>query len=231
MNKTKLLLVSATEMEVKLITDECLFLKAKNDNLKAFRFRDLEFDLLITGIGTTFTTFSLTQTLLNNQYGLVINAGIGGSLSEHIKIGDVVNVVEEEFADLGIEKEYEFLTLFDSGFMHPDEFPFENRKLKADGYILPDSLPRVKGITSNISHGRESSIRELKNRFSASVESMEGAAVLYVCRWQGIPCIQIRAISNMVAPRADSKWDIPLALENLRSTLIPILSELLVPVS
>jgi futalosine hydrolase len=222
----KLLLVAATGMEVKLLTDECKYLRAPNDNLKSYSYKDLCFDILLTGIGTTFTTFFLTQALLGDKYSLVINTGIAGSLSEHVKIGDVVNVVEDEFADLGIEKEMEFLTLFDSGFMNSDEFPFENRTLRADGTHIAEYLTQVKGITSNISHGRESSILALKNRFSASVESMEGAAVFYVCKSLGLPCLQIRAVSNMVVPRSQSKWDIPLALENLRNILLKVLTEL-----
>jgi futalosine hydrolase len=222
----KLLMVAATGMEVKLLTDECRYLLTPSDNLKSYMYKDLCFDILLTGIGTTFTTFFLTQALLGNQYSLVINTGIAGSLSEHVKIGDVVSVVEDEFADLGIEKELEFLTLFDSGYMNSNEFPFENRTLKADGTHIADYLMQVKGITSNISHGRESSILALKNRFSANVESMEGAAVFYVCKSLGLPCLQIRAISNMVVPRSESKWDIPLALENLKNILLKVLTEL-----
>ena len=221
----KILLVAATAMEVKLLTNECTFKGSRSDNFKTYAFGPVNFDLLITGIGTTFTTFFLTQALLSESYSLVVDTGIAGSLSETARIGDVVNVVEEEFADLGIEKENEILTLFDSGFMHPDEFPFENRVLKADADHYASMLPRVKGITSNISHGRESSINELKNRFSATVESMEGAAVFFVCRWLGVPCIQIRAISNRVEPRSKAVWDIPLALENLKNSLQKVLAE------
>jgi futalosine hydrolase len=226
----KTLLVAATEMEIKLLSDECFLTRAVSDNLKSYRYDNFDFDILITGIGATFTTFFLTQALLENSYSFVVNTGIAGSLSDQYKIGDVVNVVEEEFADLGIEKEREFLTLFDSGFLRSDEFPFENRVLKGDNQNLAEFLPRVKGITSNISHGRESSIQELKNRFSANVVSMEGAAVFYVCRWLGIPFLQIRSISNMVVPRSLSKWDIPLALENLKNELLKVLQELSVRV-
>jgi futalosine hydrolase len=222
----RVLLVAATEMEVKLLSDECVLIKAVNDNMRSHRYKNLEIDILITGIGATFTTFFLTQALLENSYSFVLDTGIAGSLSDQYKIGDVVNVVEEEFADLGIEKEQEFLTLFDSGFLQSNEFPFENRMLKADNHNLAEYLPRVKGITSNISHGRESSIQELKNRFSANVVSMEGAAVFYVCRWLGIPFLQIRSVSNLVVPRSLSKWDIPLALENLKNELIKVLHEL-----
>ena len=57
----------------------------------------------------------------------------------------------------------------------------------------------------------------------AHVESMEGAAVLFVCNWLGIPCYQIRAISNYVEPRDSFKWNIPLALENLKETVLDFL--------
>lgn len=225
-NTLKVLVVAATEMEVKLLSNECRFNRSVTDNLTSYSYGKLDLDILITGIGTTFTTFFLTQTLCGNSYSHVINTGIAGSLSDQIRIGDVLNVSEEEFGDLGIEKENEFLTLFDSGFLQSNEFPFENRMLKADGQHLAGFLPQVKGVTANISHGRESSILELKNRTSAKVVSMEGAAVFYVCRWLGVPCLQIRAISNMVVPRSQSKWDIPLALENLRNDLLKVLSEL-----
>jgi futalosine hydrolase len=98
--------------------------------------------------------------------------------------------------------------------------------LKADGHHLAEFLPRVKGLTANISHGRESSIIELKNRFSANVVSMEGAAVFYVCRSLGVTCLQIRSVSNKVVPRSQSKWDIPMALENLKNDLLKVFTEL-----
>jgi len=229
-NPKKILVVAATEMEVKLLCNECRFNSSVTDNLHSYTYGNLDLDILITGIGTTFTTFFLTQTLCSNGYSQVINAGIAGSLSEPLRIGDVVNVAEEEFGDLGIEKENEFLSLFDSGFMQSNEFPFENRMLKADGHRLADFLPVVKGVTANISHGRESSITELKGRTSAKVVSMEGAAVFYVCRWLGVPCLQVRAISNLVVPRSESKWDIPLALENLKNVMLKVLTDLSSPV-
>lgn len=227
----KVLLVAATALEVKLLTDECISLNDHSDNLRSFSFGDIDFDLLLTGIGAVNTTFFLTQVLGSNPYSLVINAGIAGSLSEHLEIGEVVNVTEEEFSDLGIESENEFLSLFDSGFIKPDEFPFENRVLKSDAFHLAPFLPKVKGGTVNTSHGRESSIQELKQRNSAGIETMEGAAVFFVCRYLGIPCLQIRAVSNLVAPRSQARWDIPLALENLKNTLTKVLSGLPVAVS
>ncbi|MCF6356166.1 MAG: futalosine hydrolase [Draconibacterium sp.] len=227
----KILIVAATRMEVKLLVDEFKFIEEKSCLYKKYEFAGTEIDTLIAGIGTTFTTFHLTGVLKDNNYDLVINAGIAGSLTRELEIGEVVNVISEEFADLGIEKTDEFLTLFESGFMRSNEYPFEQGVLKATNNNELFDLKKVRGITTNKSHGRESSIAEIHQKYSAHVESMEGAAVFYVCNWLGVSCCQIRAISNFVEPRDFSKWDIPLALENLKDSILSVLRKLTVTVN
>lgn len=226
----KILIVAASWMEVKLLVDEFEFLAEKSHFLHEYRFGENEIDVLIAGIGTTFTTFHLTNTLQTNSYQFVLNIGIAGSFTIDLKIGEVVNVVSEEFADLGIEEKKEFLTLFESGFMESNEFPFENGTLKATPSNGLMSVNKVRGITTNKSHGEDSSITALKEKFSAHIESMEGAAVFYVCNWYGIPCYEIRAVSNYVAPRELANWNIPLALENLKQTVVEVLTKITAPV-
>ncbi len=226
----KILITAATWMEVKLLADELDFIREKDKGLREYRLNGKEIDILITGIGTTFTTFHLTHTLQQHAYNMVINLGIAGSLNPGLKIGEVVNVVTEEFADLGIEKREEFLTLFESGFLDSNEFPFENGMLKATGSENWLSLKEVHGVTANISHGKSTSINEIRQKYGADVESMEGAAVFFVCLNLKVPCYQIRAISNYVEPRDPVKWDIPQALINLKSILLKLLDNLSVPV-
>lgn len=227
----KILIVSATLMEVKLLVEEMIFVDERSHFLKHFQFDDCEVDILISGIGTTATSFHLTNTLKDFEYQYVINIGIAGSFTHDLNIGDVVNVVSEEFADLGIEKENEFLTLFETGYVDFDEFPFNHGILKATDSNGFFEMKQVKGITSNKSHGEKSSIDHIKNKFTAQVESMEGAAVFYVCNWLGIPCYQIRAVSNYVEPRDSAQWNIPLALENLKNAVLLGLKKISVPVS
>jgi len=227
----KILLVAATWMEVKLIVDELEKVEEKSGLLKVYRLNGNEIDILITGIGTTFTTFHLTNTLKEDKYDRVFNVGIAGTLGSELKIGEVVSVVSEEFADLGIEKQDEFLTLFESGFMNSNEFPFEHGILKSTSSNGWMNLKKVRGITTNKSYGRESSILEIQRKFSAQIESMEGAAVLFVCKWLGVDCFIIRSVSNYIEPRDSSKWDIPLALENLKETVLQLLKNMLVPVA
>ena len=226
----KILIVSATWLEVKLLTDELEFIDQSTHLLKKYRLHEIEIDILITGIGTTFTAFHLTNALRDKKYQFVINIGIAGSLTDELTIGEVVSVVTDEFADLGIEKENEFLTLFESGFMDSNDFPFEQGMLKASESNGLFDLRKVRGITTNKSHGRATSISEIKSKFSAQVESMEGAVVFYVCNWFGISCFQIRSISNFVEPRDSAQWNIPMALEKLNVTVLDVLKKLTVEV-
>jgi len=227
----KILIVAATWLEVKLLADELEFIEESTHLLRKYRLHEIEIDILTTGIGTTFTAFHLANTLREENYQFVINMGIAGSLTKELNIGEVVSVVCDEFADLGIEKEDEFLTLFETGFMDPNEFPFEQGILKSSDFNGLFQLKKVRGITTNKSHGRASSISEIKSKFSAQVESMEGAVVFYVCNWLGISCCQIRAISNFVEPRDSSQWNIPLALEKLNETLLQVLHKVSVEVT
>jgi len=218
-----ILLVAATWMEVNLLVDELEKTGERSHLFKEYCLGETNVDILIAGIGTTFTTFHLTNALKEKKYDMVVNVGIAGSLTTELKIGDVVNVVYDEFADLGIETQSEFLTLFEAGYMEINEYPFENGVLKAthsNGWI---ELKKVRGVTTNRSHGTKGSINALHTKYSAHTESMEGAAVFYVCKWMGVDCYQIRSISNYVEPRDSSKWNIPLALENLKESVLVLL--------
>ncbi len=227
----KILIVAATWLEVRIFADELEYMGETSQMVKKYRFEDTEIDILITGIGLTFTTFHLTNVLKSQNYNLVINAGIAGSLTKELEIGEVVLVVTDEFGDLGIEKEDDFLTLFESGFMDAGEYPFTNGLLKIAETNLTTGFRKVRGITVNRSHGRTESVSEIKAKFPAQVESMEGAAVFYVCNWLGVDCLQIRAVSNYVEPRETAYWNIPLALEKLSESVLGILKKLPVAVA
>lgn len=88
------------------------------------------------------------------------------------------------------------------------------------------NLPPVSGITVNTVHGNSDSIKKVVRRFHPDIETMEGAAFFYACSQQKIPCLQIRAVSNYVAMRNKSAWNIPLAVKNLNETVIKILDEI-----
>lgn len=227
----KILIVTASWMEVKLIADELKQSQKTNNKYCKYHYAGNDIDILVTGIGAISATFHLTSVLLENFYNLVLNIGIAGSLNRNLKIGEVVNVISEKFVDLGIEKEDGFYTLFDSGFLQPNEFPFEEGLLKSsftNGWV---DLKKVNGATSSKYHTHIKKRSNFQEKLSADVENMEGAAVFYVCHNLKIPCLQIRAISNYITPKGLSEWDIPLALINLKSSILKQIRSIAVPVS
>jgi len=188
-----------------------------------YSWHNLDIDLIITGLGTTFTTYFLTKALNLYNYDLVINAGIAGSFRDEISIGTVVNVKSEQFCDLGIEDADRTKTVFEAGFVDPDDFPFHSGRLINPHWHENLELPAVHGVTSNISHGSLKSISRIKHDFDPDIESMEGAAVFYVCLLEKIPFLEIRAISNYVDIRDTEKWDIPTATVNLTNEIFRFL--------
>jgi futalosine hydrolase len=115
------------------------------------------------------------------------------------------------------------ITVFDAGFVNSDDFPFHGGKMVNPNWFDNLELPAVQGITSNVSHCSPKSIARIKKEFDPDIESMEGAAVFYVCLLEKIPFLEIRAISNYVDSRDTEKWDIPKATENLTNEIFRFL--------
>jgi futalosine hydrolase len=165
---------------------------------------------LITGVGMVATAFALGKHLATNQYDLAINLGIGGSFDGNIALGEVVEVIEDRFSELGAEDDKAFLTIEQLGF---------GESIYGPTFELPRSLNirKVSAVTVNTVHGNQATIDELLHRVDAQLESMEGAAFFYACKQADIPCMQIRAVSNYVEKRNRDAWQIGLAIKNLNT--------------
>lgn len=213
-----ILIIAATHEEIKPLIDK--FSIASTENIFSFKSPSHTVTVLITGVGMVNTTFHLTKLLTTtNSYDLALNAGIAGTFSTELKIGDVVNVTEECFADIGAEDGDDFLSVTELGFQKENEFPFVNGKLLSTAYI-EFNLKKVKAITVNTSHGNEASIEKVKAKFNSDIESMEGASFAFCCAQFKIPWIEVRSISNYIERRDRNKWNIPLAITNLNQWLI-----------
>ena len=205
-----LLIVAATNFEIEP------FLKEQNNA-----------EVLITGVGIPATVFHLTKRLLEKKYDLIIQAGIAGSFNDRFNLSETVLVKEDTFADLGIEENGKFQTLFETGFSGNNDFPFTNGWLVNNhSFFEKNKLPVVKGITVNKITDNHSQNQSNKQKFSADVESMEGAAFHYVCLQQKKSFLQLRSISNTVGERDKTKWELRNAIENLNKELLKIIEKL-----
>lgn len=224
----QILLVAASLIEIKPFLKKMGVQNYQKENERSFNYKNVQIDILITGIGLVFTSFHLTKALTEKKYDLIINAGIAGSFNPELPIGEIVFVIQEAFSDLGIEGTDSFKTLFETGFMNNNEFPFINGKLHCSipEKLKENEIKRVNGISSNTAHGNEKTIDELVKKFNPDIETMEGAAFFYVCLMEKVKFIELRAISNYVEKRDKSKWNIPLAVENLSEKIMQIIHNL-----
>lgn len=226
----KTLIVSATEKEINLLTQKATDLNKAGQNLTSGKIENLNIDFLISGIGLPFVIYRLLSLLYKNDYGLVINIGIAGSFNDNIKIGSVVNVITEQFGDLGIDDNCKFCTLFEMGYIDSNCKPFENGKLvnsfNVNKYKTLAALPKVNGLTVNMASGNHIDISKRYEKFMPDIETMEGAGVFYVCLLQNIPFIELRAISNKIEPRNTRNWNILESLMNLSDIVFKLLKEI-----
>ena len=223
----KVLLVSATSLEIEPLCAGLRLVKKHEGHITSYTGKNVEMDVLLTGVGMVATAYWVGRAIASGSYDVAINAGICGSFDRQLPIGEVVNVVEDSFPEMGTEDGEYFLSLIDLDLLGRDEFPFTNGVLENKvtyNHPMLDLLRKVKGITVNRVHGQAHSIGKLLETIQPDVETMEGAAFLYACQSIGLKCLQLRSVSNYVETRNRTAWNIPLAIRNLNQTLTELLA-------
>ena len=204
----KILLLSATEFEINTFLNTSI----NKDKI----------DVLIGGVGMASTILNLTKRLISNKYDLVLQAGIAGVFNnKNIELGDVVMVKQDAFGDLGAMEKNNFQSIQEMKFNDGNEWLINENELQKQF-----KYPLVKAITVNTITDNEAVINALQNKWNADVESMEGAALHYVCGQLNIPYLQIRSISNAVGERDKTKWQFKKAIDHLNLELDSIIAQL-----
>ena len=223
----KILLVSATYLEIEPLLLQFSFEKEINQKLKRYTYNKHEIDVLIPGVGMTCTAYWMGKTLSSKLYDVSINLGLAGSFDDDLTIGETVHIIADQISELGAENGESFLSLIDMDLIEDGDYLLNHGKMKNTIAIqspIIDSLKSVSAITVNTTHGDDASIQKIQELFQPQVESMEGAAFFYACLLEGITCAQIRTISNKVEKRNKDNWDIPLAVNNMCKTGLEIIN-------
>ncbi len=222
-NIMNILIIAATKLEI-----NNLLSKINCNKLSNILIGRHNIDIVIGGVGLVFTTYNLSKALAAKQYDLCINVGIAGSFNRSLEIGQVVNVYQDEFADMGAERLDGFQTIFDLGFIQKNEFPFKSGKLINNSFQhkYTENLQNVTAISSNTAHALKKSIKNVENKYKADIETMEGAAFFYVCLNENLKFLQIRSISNYIEENNRDTWNIPLAISKLTDFILELLKKL-----
>lgn len=197
-------------------------------NTEKTEYLDLHLDVLITGIGMTATTYHLVKQLSIRKPDLVIQAGVAGCFNASTPLGTVVAIEQDTIADQSVIELKSLKTLFDLKLVPCNQFPYKKGWLINPSKVLlkRTRLKAVKGISVNQITTSKQMIRFYKEHFNPVTESMEGAALHYVCLSENIPFLQIRSISNYIGERNKKKWNMADSINELNKELIRLLESL-----
>lgn len=216
-----LLIVAATVKEIEPYLDTV-------NNISIFKKGIPETDVLITGIGLTATTYSLGKQLSLKKYDLVLQAGVAGCFDRSLPLGSVVAVKKDTIADQSVIELNELKSLFDLKLVPHSQFPYKKNWLVNDNeaFLELSGLKQVTGISVNEITTDEKKVVFYEDHFNPVAESMEGAALHYVCLMEGVPFLQIRSMSNYITERDKSKWNMNDSITNLNNALFQIIRKL-----
>ena len=144
---------------------------------------------LRTGIGPEATRRALDPVLSSGGFDLAVDIGLAGCYGGRLPLGAVVQVVSERFGG------------------------------QSDAVLRNPALPAVFAALPQAAGNTVPALEARFRRVEADVETMEGAAFFEACLAAGVPFAEIRAVSNLVGETDHGRWDIPLALQNLKNAL------------
>ncbi len=191
---------------------------------------DSEFKVIFheSGVGMLATAVSLTRLIMAYQPDLVIQVGIAGTFDQKIKLGKVICVDEEMLGDMGVEENNIWKDIFDLNLEQKNNSPFKKSKLPNPFLKKLNTLklPQVNAITVNEISTNKNRIQQLIKKYEPVIESMEGAALHYVCREMNVSFIQIRSISNYIGDRNKKNWKLKESINNLNKTTLKLIDKL-----
>ena len=187
------------------------------------------------GIGKINAASAATSLIERYRPELIIITGCGGAYpGSGLSIGDLAIASDEIFGDEGVVAPTGWLDLQQMGLplLTKGEHSWYNsiplarhEAQKAMKLAASHGLQLVRGrfVTVSSCSGTKARGQELARRYQAVCENMEGAAIALTALRYGIPCLEIRGISNLVEDRDMSRWDISRAVEAAQRFVIKII--------
>jgi futalosine hydrolase len=184
----------------------------------------------LLGVGKTAAAMRLPAAVRANPTArAVLLYGIAGAFPDRhrntpapVRLGGVCVVGSDRFGDEGVETPAGFVDIeqvlgpkyaTEDGkiFGGPSTFPSNPRIAQQAAELL--GVPIVHGVTVSTCSGTEAASERMRRRSAADIETMEGAAVAYVCRQLELPLLHLRAISNWTGDRGRGEWNVTTAVE------------------
>src|SRR5688572_19733048 len=157
----KILIVSATRQEIEPFLSHFDFEFRGNNGFYSSR-SNPHISVLITGVGMVNTAYFMGRYFLS-AFDLTINMGVCGAFNRDLKIGEVVNVVDDTISEMGAEDGNEFIKYSDLNLGGTNRFTDRSDEI---GNKI-EKLKKVSGITVNTVHGNDENIKKAIQLFNA----------------------------------------------------------------
>lgn len=177
------------------------------------------------GVGKTAAAMQLTGLLRGSpEARAVLLFGVAGAFPDRhrtspapVRRGGICIVGSDRFGDEGVETPGGFQDLHTLRLGDCGPFPASPRMAQQAASLL--GVPIVRGVTVSTCSGTEPSSVRMWKRCAADIETMEGAAVAYVCRQFELPLLHVRAISNWTGDRDRGDWNLGIAVDAVQQAV------------
>lgn len=216
----KIAIIGAMDCEINKLKDLCSDIKAEEaNNLTIYTGTLLGHPVILAKSGVGKVCAALHTQYIIDKYSpaIIINTGVAGGIGENLAVGDVVigeTLVQHDFnvTALGYARGY-----MCNG-VNPDKptvfFSDKNLVDKIEN-LLKDNLKnanvhRGRIATGDIFIGTAEMKKKIAEKFNAIAAEMEGCAIAQTSNFNNVPCLIIRAISDLAdgtATKSQSEFE------------------------
>jgi futalosine hydrolase len=174
--------------------------------------------LFPAGMGKTNVASGVAALLEREPVRGVIGFGVAGAYpGSGLEVGDVALATACVYGDEGVDAPGGWIStegigiplLHREGERRFNDFPLNPARVeRARAALAAAGIRAAAGPFVTVSACSGTALRgeELARRFGALCEGMEGAALAHVCALYGVPCLEVRGVSNHVEDRDLTRW-------------------------
>lgn len=199
---------------------------------------------LAGGMGKTNAAHAVTALIESEEVSAVLVFGVAGAyVGSGLSIGQLAVATSEVYGDEGAAAPEGWLSTEELGIPLVERGGVSRfNRFPLDEGLVSSAVDQLGGqgmivgsgpfVTVSCCSGTSARGAELRRRFAAVCESMEGAASAHVCSLYDLPFLEVRGVSNFVEDRDLSRWQLRTAAESAAraaKVLVPMLAERIRP--
>jgi adenosylhomocysteine nucleosidase len=170
------------------------------------------------GIGKVFAAICTQTMILLYKPDLIINTGVGGTLTSELSVGDIaisVNVVQHDMDTSPLGDPVGLISGINVVYFPADKRIYTQLERSANALNIRNCLGTIASGDQFISSNEQKS--SIRDNFSAIACEMEGAAIGHVCYVNNVPFAVVRAISDSADDESNMTYTEFLSLAAERS--------------